>query len=192
MAGSTNFQQWNPLAINQETDIQYTADALRASGAPSNAIFPSPTANKLFYQVSIMCAALAQMLANKGYVVSDSNFAALVSVLTNIVTNADVVGSLVTVPFSATPVFNASSSTGFRMLLTNNVTSSTLTGLSAGKKITFVLQQDGAGGRSFVFPTNVHGAGTVDPTGLSVSTQEFIVDTDNVTLRPLTPMTVDI
>ena len=51
-SGSNNFQQWNPNQANQETDGEYLLDTLRVNGAVSG-LFPSITANKLFYQSSI-------------------------------------------------------------------------------------------------------------------------------------------
>lgn len=62
------------------------------------------------------------------------------------------------VAFSATPTFNASVANAFLMTLTNNVTSSTLTGGYAGQIITLVITQDGTGSRTFAWPTNVTGA----------------------------------
>lgn len=85
----SNIQQWNPGGGNQETDAAYTADPLRSGGAPANAIFPSPTANKLFYQLSTFCAAFAAALSAKGLNVSDANLAALQAVLSNIVLQSD-------------------------------------------------------------------------------------------------------
>lgn len=95
MAGTNNFQIWNPNANNQENDAAYTSDSLRANGAPSGAIFPSPTANKLFFQLSVMAYGLSQAMANKNYNISDSNGALLATVLGNIITNNDVPGNLV-------------------------------------------------------------------------------------------------
>lgn len=89
MAGTNNFLVWNPTAANQETDTAYAADTQRSGGAASGSIFPSPTANKLFYQCSSMITALAQMMANKNYNMSDANQANLIAALTNIVTKAD-------------------------------------------------------------------------------------------------------
>lgn len=93
--GTSNFQIWNPNQTNQENDTAYTSDSLRANGAASGAIFPSPTANKLFYQVSMMVAALGQMMANKGYSVADSNESNLITALSNILTNGDMAGNLI-------------------------------------------------------------------------------------------------
>jgi len=88
MPASTNFQQWNPTASNQESDAAYLADAQRTGGASSGE-FPSPTANKLFYQSSTFVAALCQMLAAKGYSTSDADISVLAAVLANLITNAD-------------------------------------------------------------------------------------------------------
>ena len=88
MPAATNFLQWNPTASNQESDAAYTADAQRTGGASSGE-FPSPTANKLFYQSSTFVAALCQMLAAKGYSTSDADISVLAAVLANLITNAD-------------------------------------------------------------------------------------------------------
>lgn len=89
MAGSSNFLQWNPGQLNQESDVAYAADSQRSGGATDPSAFLSILANKLFYQNSTFAAAFAQSLANKGYVVSDANFATLVAVFANVLTKAD-------------------------------------------------------------------------------------------------------
>jgi hypothetical protein len=96
MAGTNNYQIWNPGSANQESDAAYASDSLRTGGAGTGAIFPSPTANKLFFQLSMMTYALAQMMANKNYNIIDNNAPNLVAALTNILTNADIPGNLVT------------------------------------------------------------------------------------------------
>jgi len=92
MAGTNNFLQFNPTEFNQESDVAYAADSLRAGGIPHNAIIPSPLLNKFCYQSSTMVAALAQMLANKGFNVSDADFPTLYTLLANILTTADLTG----------------------------------------------------------------------------------------------------
>ncbi len=89
MAGSSNFQQWNPNSTNQETDSQYTSDSQRSGGAANPSTFASATANKLFYQLSTFVTAFATMMANKGYTLSDANLANLEAVLTNVITAVD-------------------------------------------------------------------------------------------------------
>lgn len=90
MSGSSNFQQWNPFGLNQETDAAYTSDSLRTGGAPTNAIFASPLANKAFYQWSTFIAAFAASLALKGYVLSDANLATLTATLGDVITGSDI------------------------------------------------------------------------------------------------------
>ena len=85
----TNFLQWNPSKVNQEDDTEYAVDSQRLGGADLEELFPSETANKLFYQVATMVAGIGQMMSNKGYTMSDANFANLVTALANILTKAD-------------------------------------------------------------------------------------------------------
>lgn len=86
---ANNFLQWNPAEANQETDAQYSSDAMRQGGAGNPSIFPSATANKLFYQLSTFVAGFAQALAAKGYSVTDVSLANLGAVLANVMTAAD-------------------------------------------------------------------------------------------------------
>ncbi len=91
MPATTNFLQWNPTLTNQETDAAYAADAQRMGGATSGE-FPSPTANKAFYQWSTFVAAFCQMMAAKGYSTSDASISTLAAQLANVLTNADLIG----------------------------------------------------------------------------------------------------
>jgi len=60
-----------------------------------------------------------------------------------------------TLAFSATPAFNASSNISYTMTLTNNVTSSSVTGTPTnGNLLSLTLIQDAVGGHPFVFPSN--------------------------------------
>lgn len=82
MPGSNNFLTFNPGKTNQVDDTAYNASAYRSGGIPATpSAAPSNIHNKLFYQLSTMVSALAQMLANRGYSVSDSNFTDLVTTL---------------------------------------------------------------------------------------------------------------
>jgi hypothetical protein len=101
MSGSTDFSQWNPGAVNQESDSSYQSDVQRTGGAQTGGVFPSLTANKVLYQITTFVRALALALAAKNYSVQDgttpfqadtsSNAAvtALSSVLQNLITNSD-------------------------------------------------------------------------------------------------------
>jgi hypothetical protein len=93
MSGSTNIIQWNPGAVNQETDALYLADSQRAGGATDPSQFAAALANKAFYQWSTVLTALGTMMANKGYTISDANLANLINALSNIITNADLANS---------------------------------------------------------------------------------------------------
>jgi hypothetical protein len=88
-------------------------------------------------------------------------------------------GSLTTVTFSATPTFDASTAASFKLTLTGNVTSSTLTNAVAGEPINFEICQDATGGRTFVPPANVLNMGTIVSTANACSTQEFWFDGSN-------------
>src|SRR6266704_3233984 len=69
-------------------------------------------------------------------------------------------GLFSTVASSPTPIFNAGTtfSTTFKMTRGSNVTSSRIVGFTAGQVYTFILIQDGTGGRSFVWPAVVKNA----------------------------------
>jgi hypothetical protein len=86
---ATNFLQWNPGQANQETDPSYVADPSRTGGAATGAIFASPLANKLFYQLTTFVAAFSNMLVAKGYSPNDANIATLAALLANVITAAD-------------------------------------------------------------------------------------------------------
>jgi hypothetical protein len=88
---SSNFLQWNPNSANQESDAQYTLDTMRTGGAGDPAIFPSNTANKLFYQLSTFTAAFAQALSNKGYTITDTSLNNLAAQRANVITAVDLV-----------------------------------------------------------------------------------------------------
>ncbi|MBI4460384.1 MAG: hypothetical protein HY648_10050, partial [Acidobacteria bacterium] len=84
-----------------------------------------------------------------------------------------------TVTFSATPTFNASLGNSFKITLTNNVTSSTLSNTVAGQQISFLICQDSTGSRTFVWPTNVKGGMTIGRTLSTCSAQTFLYDGTN-------------
>jgi hypothetical protein len=89
MAGSSNFLTWDPPLTNAESDGSYAADPTRSAGAIADQIFPSVLANKALHQMTIMAAALGQMMAAKGYTLSDADQNTLAAVLANLLTNAD-------------------------------------------------------------------------------------------------------
>lgn len=62
-----------------------------------------------------------------------------------------------TVTFSNSPTFDASQGNSFKITLTGNVTSSTLSNAIAGQFITFEIIQDSSGNHTFIWPANVVG-----------------------------------
>ena len=86
-----------------------------------------------------------------------------------------------TVDYSARPTFPASSSAGssFLLTLTGNVDSSTLTGAVTGQIVSFTICQDGSGGRTFVWPTNLLNAATISGAPSACTNQVFIYNGTN-------------
>jgi hypothetical protein len=105
--------------------------------------------------------------------------------------SSTVVGSEVQMPFSATPTFNCGLVNGpveFYLLLTGNVTASTLLPNFAGQIVLFRLVQDATGGRTFAWPANVKNPGVIDSAPNSTTSQAFYV-TAGGNAYPLGPQT---
>jgi hypothetical protein len=86
---------------------------------------------------------------------------------------------LFVVTFSATPTFLARLANNFKITLTGNVTSSTLTLDVDSLVLGFLICQDATGSRTFVWPTNVKGGGTIGATLSTCSAQTFLWDGTN-------------
>lgn len=86
--GSNDIKQFNVAKSNMLTTPDYNVDTDRLNGF-TQGIARSIAMNKVLYQVSTMCAALGEAMASKGYVISDTNIQTLISVLANIMTEAD-------------------------------------------------------------------------------------------------------
>jgi len=70
--GSSNFLVFNESLLNVQDDPTYTADTTRISGL-NNGIASTVLHNKLFRQVSIMAAALGELISTQGRIASDAN-----------------------------------------------------------------------------------------------------------------------
>ena len=184
---TTNLVPFNPTQTNQETDAAYLADSNRTGGFGTDAIWPSPLANKTLNLLSNYLYALFSAFATKGFTTNDDNVPLLTAVCANFLTTADVLPGLVGVTFSPTAAFNAGTSNGFQMRLTGNITSSTISGATSGQLLAFYFTQDAVGGRTVVFPTSFVGAVQPDPTALAVSLQMFRVDLSGAA-RAVTPV----
>ena len=66
--------------------------------------------------------------------------------------------------FSATPTFDLSSAGTFTTVMTNNITSMTLSNVTAGQKFILRLVQDGTGSRTATFFSGISWAGGTTPT----------------------------
>lgn len=189
MSGSNNILQWNPTQANQETDAQYSADSQRSGGASNPSVFDATLANKLFYQLSTFAAAFGQMMAGKGFTISDANLSTLAATLANILTTADVRPGMIQVPYSPSVQFDCSQGNGFQVSLTGNISSLSIINTTPGQLITMIFYQANSGGYTVPFPGNVESPGTVYSAAGSFSIQDFVVDGSG-NLRPLSPMTV--
>jgi hypothetical protein len=78
--------------------------------------------------------------------------------------------------YSATPTFNASAASTFKMTLSGDVSSSTLANAAAGQILSFVLCQDGAGNHNFSWPSNMKGGMAVGLEAGKCSAQSFVYD----------------
>ncbi|EHL08965.1 hypothetical protein HMPREF0322_00388 [Desulfitobacterium hafniense DP7] len=82
MPGTSNFKVFNEQFQNVMTDEEYATEAQRTGGL-TDGIAKTRMHNKLFRQTSIMAAAIAQHMANKGHTVTDEDLPALVSAVSD-------------------------------------------------------------------------------------------------------------
>lgn len=185
---TTNVQQWNPGAANQENDAAYLADSQRAGGATDPSLFDAALANKAFYQWSTYLEGLFTAFANKGFTTSDSNLSTLTATCANFLTTADLLPAVQVVSYAATLTLNAATANGFYIKAMSGALSFTFTGLSSGQVVAMYYQQDGSGGRVVTYPSNMVGAAQPDPAPNAVSLQLFGYDTTTGLLRAFGPL----
>jgi hypothetical protein len=174
------FIQFNPAAVNQETDAQYLEDSQRAGGYGVDNPVPSPLLNKATYQPTTFCTAFNDMMLAKGYTLDDSDVNVLAAVLANVITDADLEPNVIVAAYSPTPTFNAADANGFQMTLAGNITASSISGVSPGQLIAFYFAQDATGGRTVSWPSGFIGALQPDPAANAVSIQMFRADLSSV------------
>jgi hypothetical protein len=186
---TTNMQQWNPTASNQETDVEYTADSQRSGGATDPSIFPSPTGNKVFYQLSTYLTALFTAFANKGFTTSDSNLSTLTAQCANFLTSADVESQFQIVTYAPTITLNLTQALGFEITLTGNI-SIGVSGAQPGQIVVLLLNQGNSGGYTAAFSGAIFAYGQPDPTAGAVTLYAFKVDSVGH-LLPIAPVMSD-
>ena len=157
-----------------------------------NGIAQPYQANKIMRQSSMIAAAVANFISNELNinVLDDGNLATLITNLTAAIVAAAKGGTtgIVSVPFSATPVFDASQGTKFEIVLTGAVTSSMLINVTPGQRLEFIVKQDGTGGHPFAPPANLPMA-QISTAASKTNIQAFLVDSgSNVYVD--TPLTV--
>ena len=184
--GSTNILSFNQSLINAEDDATYLADTTRTGGAAVDSLLPSALFNKLNGQVSMVAAALCQSLADKGYTISDANYTNLVAAMAAIRTAADALPAMISVAYATSIIFDASQSTGFDLVLTGDVSVSSLIDFAPGQVLVFIVAQDDTGGHTFSWPPEVTGSVPVSPLANAVTVEAFIVGSDSI-VRPMFP-----
>jgi hypothetical protein len=172
---------------NVDTQAGFAGSGYQTGGF-SAGLAQSKQVNKIMRQASFIAAAIANFIANilNVNVLDDGNLNTLITNFTNAVKGA--AAQLVSLAFSATPVFDASAGNTFEITLTGNVTSSTLINLTAGQRLTFIIHQDATGGRTLVPPGNLPLA-DIDPTASKTSVQVFQVGV-TLAVYPTTGLTV--
>lgn len=174
-------------SIDTALTLPYQSIPLSVTLWGNDVIIPPGT----YYSIAILDSD-KNVIQTGAYVFTGTNTYDLSSLSPTFPSYAPVVmGALVTIPFSATPVFDAALVTGpvaFDLTLTADVTSSTLLSPQAGQIVTFILEQDATGGWLFVWPTNVLNAGIVDPDPSSVTVQSFVARANGF-LYPIGPQT---
>ena len=166
MAGSTNILQFNPDGNNQLNDASYSSASQRSEGITSSSIALSNVHNKLFYQLSGICASLSQAMANQGYTMADSDYDTLI---TNFETLVNTAGSKMTGQLQFAGPKTLTSSSG---VLTLDGTSNTyyVQGTEAITSITSTVVTQGffiikwLSARTLTYGTNLQLLGSINRT----------------------------
>jgi len=170
-------------------DLPYQGAQISVPLWGNDVISPAGT----YYAISILDGA-KNVIQSGGYVLTGTQTVDLSNLSPSFPpppVNPSITAGLVTIPFSATPVFNCSLIAGpiaFDLTLTGNVISSTLISPYPGQIVTFFIGQNSAGGWTFVWPSNVVNADLINNTPNSESTQTFVARA-NGNLYPIGPMT---
>jgi hypothetical protein len=187
MAGTTNILVFNPSQANQETDAAYLTDATRTGGAGVDGIWPSNSANKTLYQISTVVAALAQMMANKNFSISDSNYAVLVAQLSNILTTTDLRSGVQALVWSPSITLNAATFAAFAVPL-QGATTLLVTGATAGQVYVVIYTQDSVGGHTVTFSTGFTGGDAQPDPTIGISSIQVFVALTTTQLAPVGPL----
>jgi hypothetical protein len=109
------------------------------------------------------------------------------SVLSNYAMDA---AEVIVTQSGGTATFDAGLGNMFELIMSANVTSSTLINAQPGQWLDFIICQGGGGPWTFAWPSNVFGGGTVGTTNGPCSTQQFYVSGSNAWAAG--PMTINV
>jgi hypothetical protein len=175
---------------NVDTQANYLGSGYQEDGFTSG-LLPSKQLNKPIRQATMGAAVIANFVSNMLNIamIDDGNEAAFITNFTNAIYAAALAAQnrIQVVAFSATPTFDASLGNTFQILLTGNVTGSSIVNQVPGQRLIFMVQQDGTGGRTFVPPGAVPMA-TIGGTAGQIYTQAFVINSAGRILVD-TPMT---
>jgi hypothetical protein len=85
VSGTNKFIQWDQNGTNMYSDATYATQTAITDGVSVGEIADPDLHNKLFYQISTMCAAWGQVFSDLGYDINDSSITALTNILNNTV-----------------------------------------------------------------------------------------------------------
>lgn len=163
---------------NVDAQANFAGSGYQENGF-TNGVAQPYQANKIWRQSSMVAAAIANFISAvlSINVLDDGNLTNLITNLTNAIKAAarSAMRAVVTVTFSATPVFDASQGDIFEIVLTGNVTGPTLVNVSPGQRLKFIIKQDATGGHTFVGPAGINFP-NIDTAANQVNIQNFIVD----------------
>jgi hypothetical protein len=167
-----------------------------ASGAFSTLIYGNDVITPDTYYTIQVRDDQNNVVMSNGYKLTIANGAAQVlsdlntySPSTVVVAGQTVFGALVVLVYNAVLAINAALGTAFEVTLTGNVGTNGMVNVQPGTIYTFIIIQDGVGGRTFVWPGNVIGPEAIGAAANAISVQSFIAR-GNGNLYPIGPMTI--
>jgi hypothetical protein len=101
-----------------------------------------------------------------------------------------ITGAYVQLAYASPLNIDGSLGATYEVTLTGNVGNSNMTNVVPGRIYTFIIIEDGVGGRTFSWPGNVIHPDVIDGTAGAVNKQSFVAR-GNGNLYPIGPLTVD-
>ena len=146
---------------------QITIDLCQNSTGGYTLAWPANLLNPPTMTANANNCTIVQAIYNGGYWITTYSTSAVLQGLYN------------TVAFSATPTFSAGAYNYFSLTLTANVTSSTISGGTIGQIISLNICQNGTGGYTFTWPTNLLTAPSVNTAASACTAVSAVYDGTN-------------